>query len=202
MDYIIQETDGQFEIAQVTPVVIGRFTDQAIAVRVLEMLVKDANAEITQKLEFPVLVVEAETPPKPDAPAPERPVTLKPAPLKPVPEKAKPVTAKPVAWENAELEVAFARLKKGEKLQVVADDFGKSWTSLRSRWAGRKSAQAKKAREEQVKNLPAIPASTVTTAIAAIGELKDQPNCNICGRRFTLTPENIDQCPRCSDGAP
>lgn len=206
MNYIIQETEGQFEIAQMMPVVIGRFTDQAVAVRVLEMLVSDATAAQLADLELTTPEVNAETPPKSDAPAlpkptPPKPVAAKPAPPKPMPEKAKPVTAKPVAWEQSELEVAFVRLEQGEKLRDVADDIGKSWTGLRGKWANRKRNEVKPAHAEQVKNLPAVAASTVTTAIAAIQELNDQPNCNICGRLFTLTPENIDQCPRCTDDA-
>lgn len=201
MNYIIQQTDGEFEIAQMTPVVIGRFPDQAIAVRVLELLASDVNAELTPEtaIKPPARVVE--TPPEPDAPVVVKPVAAKPAPPKPAPQKVSLASANPLGWDKDELDVAFKRLEHGEKLRVVADDFGKSWTGLRGQWAEHNRAHVKKASEEQAENLPATISDPVKTAVAAIGELNEQPNCIICTRPFTMTPDRIDRCARCSDDA-
>lgn len=194
-EFVVQpSTEGEFQIVRFEPVVVARCLDQAMAITIAGMLNGQAcGAE-------PV----SEAPEETDAPATDP----EPQPQ----EAAAPVEPTPADWTEAELEQAFDALWAGEKLRAVADRFGKSWTSLRGRWAGHLSAMKNKpdsADKPEEKNEAIAPASTALVAapvfksaynktVEAITDLKDQATCTMCGRHFKPTPDQLDCCARCS----
>ncbi|MGH1355348.1 MAG: hypothetical protein ACRBBS_09745 [Thalassovita sp.] len=47
--------------------------------------------------------------------------------------------------------------------------------------------------------VPVRPGNSYTTVLTAIEELNEQFECCVCGRKFTVSSENLDLCARCSD---
>jgi hypothetical protein len=167
---------GEFEIVQYVPDLVGTFTDQETAEKVLGFLEADA-VNATRKAQ----VAAKESEPK-AVPPHQAPSTA---------TGDKPKTAAPAksdvahfSWSREDLAAAFERLAKGEKLQVVADDFGKSWTALRAQWAVHNKAQKEVG-------------SPLETLTSVISELEGQVACNLCGHHFTPTDNNADHCARC-----
>ena len=111
--------------------------------------------------EMPNLPVVAE---KPNLPAPAPVGSRAPVVLRPVPTKL----------TEEQRDQAFQRLGLGEKLAVVAPDFGLSMEQLRAMWAGHK------------RQLQRFHASG------------GQISCTLCARPFTPSESRPDTCARCS----
>lgn len=190
MELKIRETEsGQFELVQNIPTVIGSFADRDMARKVMLFLVEEALSEGQEKKPATSIL-----PPKPPAPKPAP--KAKPAPKK-EPKSSAPVQQDSTDWTEAELKDAFAALSAGEKLTAVAAGFGKSWTVLRAKWAAyRKNNDP----QTTPTTLPAVIDDThpLTKATQAIAELSEQPECKLCGKPFTQTPDQLDLCARCS----
>jgi Zn finger protein HypA/HybF involved in hydrogenase expression len=43
------------------------------------------------------------------------------------------------------------------------------------------------------------PGNSYNKVLTAIEELNEQFECRTCGRKFTVSPKNLDLCARCSD---
>lgn len=191
--FSLEETElGTFDIVQLVPSVMGTFTDQAIATKFMAFLEGDATALPETPATASRTVAEA--------PAVEVQKTT---------PKAQETTVQKTCanqprsasneWTQEELNLAFSKLANGEKLRPVADEFGKSWTALRSLWA--RNQRASKAKTSTslvpVSSETHTPAQKVTTAI---DHLKGQVPCSNCERYFTPTPSSLDNCSRCSAG--
>lgn len=194
MDLKIRKTEGgQFELVQSIPTVIGSFADQAMARKVMLFLVEDALDQTQDRVQEnkPAAFI---LPPEPPAPKPAP--KAKPA-LKKEPKPSAPVQADSTDWTEAELKDAFAALSAGEKLTDVAAGFGKSWTVLRAKWAAYRKNNAT---QTTPTTLPAVVDDThpLTKVSKAVAELSEQPNCKLCNKPFTQTPDQLDLCARCS----
>lgn len=216
MEFRIREPgNGVVEIVQFEPVVVGSFSDRDMAEKFMAFLMEDAIAAAVPEPRKPASSIKPARateapisnvkPLEPEQPAKREP--SKPSVPKLVTVEGAAAAQSDEEWAEAELNAAFARLARGEKLRDVADAFGKSWTKLRGKWAVLKSsydpdpAQPEPEVEAQLPALPRdfkTPIQKVTTAIT---ELKDQNACNLCGRHFNITPDNIDTCQRCQNGA-
>lgn len=180
--------DGQFEIIISKPVLIGIFPDRDIATRVCALLESDdtdlpelavsgfataaadvAEAEATAAAE--AVLAEAPRPvSRPAPPVANLPVVIdKPRP----PAMLAPDPARLGEDDKAR---AFDRIMSGEKIAVVARDFGVTMSSLRAMWASHKSHLQKH-----------------------IAEGGQQP-CALCARPFTPSVSHPDSCARCSHG--
>ena len=175
---------GEFEIVQYVPDLVGTFTDQETAEKVLGFLEADAvnatrKAQVAAKESEPkaVLHLQSQAATAKDKPAD----TVSPNPNGVAPSSS---DVAHFSWSDEELAEAFERIAKGEKIRAVADSFKKSWTALRSKWAAHKKAQPE----------TASPVEKVADAISA---LKGQVACNLCGHHFTPTDNNADHCARC-----
>lgn len=191
---LIEEDDETFSIVEVRPVQICICLDRASAERVLRLLQKDTGAEPAEGPRHLVSTTPtAWNPPKP-LPDPEpadseeyegQPDAL-PAPLAdphPDAERAPARTSPPGAeyrtdWTDEELHEAFGRIEAGEKLSDVAATFGKSWKSLRGKWANRRH---------------------MNVAAGADADEDDREDCRLCGKPFRPTPERLDVCARCDE---
>lgn len=192
MELKIREAkSGQFELVQSVPTVIGSFPDREMARKVMLFLVEEALDQAQDRVqeEKPATSI---LPPKPPAP--------KPAPKakpEPKPKPSAPLHHDSTEWTEPELKEAFAALSAGEKLTMVAARFGKSWTVLRAKWAVHRKNTSPQA---ATTTLPAVvdDMHPLTKATQAIAELSEQPECKLCGKPFTQTPEQLDLCARCS----
>lgn len=101
-----------------------------------------------------------------------RPAT--PAVVRKDPRAPAVVQAEPTRLTDAQREEAFRRLGHGEKLAVVAPDFGLSMQVLRAMWAGHKSSMQR---------------------FHATG---GQIACALCHKPFMPSETNPDTCARCS----
>lgn len=185
MEYRISRTQqGEFELAQVVPQVIGTFADKGMAEKVMWLLSKDGQLEDV-----------SEPAPVADAPADAR--VMPPIVEGPIPAKAADVE------DTADcLAAAFARLENGEKLKAVAQDLGIPWTSLRGSWSQHARRNGKKATAPQQATSVALvvrdkphPLDVVKGAIAAVNDMED---CRNCGRSFTPSEQSIELCARCA----
>lgn len=148
--------DGQVEIVENRPVVVGVFADHGIAVRVLQMLTNGvAPASALPKV--PVMrKVDLE---EMDDEAPRPPAWKKPEPM---------------TLTEGEKDKAFERIAAGEKVGNVAAEIGVSMPQLRAAWAHHcRSLQA---------HLQG-------------GGLQ---SCGLCGKPFTPSISNPENCARCS----
>lgn len=234
--YKIEPHGGQYVLYRMTPVLVGTFPDILTAATVRQLLEGADKPKALPKPEMaeqepvaePTEADADEAAPEPN-PAPEalEQEEVAPEPVAPpqAPEPAEvaetaPTADKPVAeaetdeseWTEAELQAAFTCLKKGQKLQEVAAEAGRSWTVLRGKWAAHKRIEAHKAAEAMTMPVTSVEVAPVAQLPArqedfihpvvkvsrAIEELKDQPACKLCGRHFTMRPDQLDLCSRCS----
>jgi hypothetical protein len=136
---IVAAQDGRFAVLRTIPVPVAEFNDLAdaeIFVRAIEASGPHAKAPEPDEATPPPADPRPQTPP---APAPQA------APL------SNPTDA---TWE-----MAFARLRDGEKMSVVAETMGLAFTQLRGRWAARRRTE--KAGAE------VVPAPAAGTALVA-----------------------------------
>lgn len=191
---ILQDPEtGLFELARLEPVLVGSFPALAMAEQVMRLL----EAE--------------ETPPRPALPAPAETAA---SVTDPKPEPAK--VAKVQTWDDAALAAAFRRLEAGERVKDVAATMNRPMPVLRGRWAAHKRRLAAEAANPdtpvepmpvpsplpvKAPQLPVVTGRTRTAhdkVSAAIGELKEQAHCSVCGKSFTATPASLDRCARCA----
>ena len=181
MEFKLDETaPGTFEIVRFLPEVVGTFSDRSMAEKVLGFLEADAmNAERIGQ-QPPAPPAPGHTTPKPDAA---------------VPFRRSPSPAEQCDWSPEELAEAFARLEAGGAVKEVAEDFGKSWSTLRAKWA----VHCKKNRPTGTALVPAEPGhqSPHEMVSTALNELKAQSECILCGQFFTPGPGNLEHCVRC-----
>ncbi|WP_323790109.1 hypothetical protein [Thalassovita sp.] len=175
-------SDGGYRVVQLRPVEVARCRDEYMAHTIAGMLNGHAMAD-------PVDDTIPEDPPQEPEEDPE------PGRGKPEPPGSD--------WSPEELVEAFDALKGGKKLKVVAAGYGKSWTSLRARWAAWRGS--KEPAGKLITNTPPqtqLPVPLGQTAYcvtkAAIKELKEQTPCRLCGRYFKETPGRMDVCARCA----
>lgn len=149
--------DGTFDVLQAQPVWLATFADREKAEAFMALMVDDAMEEIgsTEAAEHPEPAAEPS-----DA-------------QDPVAVKTEPAAAGSKDWTDDELEQAFERLARGDKMLLVADHFGKSFTKLRGKWAAHQKAQR------------------------AAEDNHEKEECRLCGTPFLPTPSRLDVCARC-----
>lgn len=209
---IAERPDGQFDVIKSEPVVLATCAEHEIARKVLDFFVGETMEEMDTK---PVVakLVPSPVSKRASTPVPVEPVTLSPAdPIMAKPHKVMPApdaSAKPTIpelalrysdddWTAADLEAAFVRMAKGEKLREIADSYGKDWRQLRSKWASLRKHYPDDITEPKPR-LPAVVApkrSMAEIVTSTVSEMKDQRPCTMCGRYFSITPERIDNCGR------
>ncbi|MGR3760914.1 hypothetical protein ACUXV3_12405 [Roseobacteraceae bacterium NS-SX3] len=181
MEYRLNEPEpGVFEIVQSMPVVVGRFTDRALAQKVRDFLELDAR----------------------DGQAPAGTVPAEQAGPGKVHRRPQALPSKQPShgdWTEGEIGKAFELLHGGESLKSVAARYGKSWTALRGRWAAHRRANP----APGTALVPAVPpaGTPLEKVAAAVKELGAQESCQACGRYFKPTPDQLDLCARCYHGA-
>jgi|GEM_PF-2436557 len=180
MEYRISRTQqGEFELAQVVPHVIGTFPDKGMAEKVMWLLSKDRPLDEGEPASAANDHMDA-------------PITP------PVIENTVPAKAAGVEDTSDRLAAAFSRLENGEKLKAVAEDLGIPWTSLRGSWSQHARRIGKKASTPSqalvVCDKP-HPLDVVKSAIAAVNDMED---CRNCGRSFTPSEQSIELCARCA----
>lgn len=198
--YSMQENAGQYDLVELRPVVVGSFLDRELAEKVLGFL--NDNSSLIASGTFATALEEALNQ-QPELASAE-PLSEAEARHTKTMSNAEPDD--PAAWTETELEQAFAELEEGHKLQAVASKFGKSWTSLRGRWAGRNKTrpapQSAVAEDQPDTKKQLVPvqssASPLEKIHTAISEVKDQPECINCGKLFVMTPDRQDHCARCA----
>lgn len=155
---IAENPDGTFSIQKFEPKTVGTFQELEIAEKVMGFLVEEALDAMSEET----------------ASAP-----LDPAPLDAVAEpEARADTAQPKyqsEWTEGELERAFAQLCSGDRVKIVAEQYGKDWRVLRAKWAAEKKREA---------------------AVAPPPE-DDMEECRLCGKAFRPTPDRLEVCARC-----
>lgn len=190
MSYMLRDRpDGQVEIILTKPILIGIFPERDIAQRVCTFLQEDA---VDWHAEEPAAVADdARADDMIDPEEAERALralvdkTRNPPPPQPVrnlpvhvPERPKqppiltPVA--PVALTEDQKSAAFRRISEGEKIAVVAPDFGLTMHQLRGIWAAHKSWLQKH--------------------LAEGGQIA----CSLCTRPFVPSISHPDTCARCS----
>ncbi len=198
MQFKLQETDqGQFEIIQTLPVVVGVFPNQEMARKVFDFLVDDymeAAPEAKDKAPLQAALVDeqppamepAKTKPKlvEDVAAPPK-LKRQPAKLKipAAPKAAENSNVKPLAWTDDEIDAALIRIQAGERVKDVAASAGKSFGSLRGKWANFK-------RYNKIELAGALTKPEIDDA--------DRDDCRLCGKSFRPTAESLDLCAGCS----
>lgn len=181
MEFKLNETaPGTFEIVRFLPEVVGTFSDRDMAEKVLGFL--EADAMSAERI-----AQQSPAPPAPDHPSPK--------PDAAVPFRRSPSPVDQFDWRPEELAEAFARLEAGGAVKEVAEDYGKSWSTLRAKWA----VHCKKNRPTGTALVPAAPGqkSPHEMVSAAVNELKEQDECKLCGRFFKPGPDNLEHCAGC-----
>lgn len=222
MEYKLAERlNGQFDIIRSEPIIIATCNERAIAQQLLlffeggsrapESKVTTASVSAEPHAVFKRREPVADSVPAPALPIapPQKTPAVIAAPVVAVPVQTTPAPkTEPVAleiadtveleWDEEELDLAFERLARGEKLQDVANSFGKNWRKLRGKWAHQKKKHSEM-RASADRNLPALAGqqrALVDIVSSTVSEMKDQRPCNMCGRYFSITPERIDNCGR------
>lgn len=188
MTYMLRDRpDGQVEIIVHKPVLVGVFPERDVAERFCVWLqeddafgqVDDAPAGFATAA-ADVADVEAETvvetaPPalKLSKPRQERHVSVPAVIDKPTPTAMLPVFV-PQKLTEVQIDAAFARIADGEKIAVVAPDFGLTLNQLRGMWAYHKRQMQRHLSEG------------------------GKENCVTCQRPFVPSITNPDKCARCS----
>lgn len=185
MSYMLRDRpDGQFEIVLSRPILVGIFPEKETASRVMFFLqeeetelVDDASASFGQALRD-AAAAEADTQAAlldvVDVPEASPPALLPVVVVKP---KANPVALVPrVLLSDEQTEAAFARIIAGEKIGVVAPDFGLTMQQLRGLWAN----QCRK----------------IQAHLAEGGQVP----CKMCRTKFMPSLSHPDTCARCSRG--
>ena len=181
MSYMLRDRpDGQFEIVLSRPILVGIFPEKDVAARVMFFLqegevepVDDNAASFGQALRDAAAVedeTEIELLEEIEIVDPAPPLT----PLPAVVAKAAPPMIVSKHLTKAELETVFARISAGEKLAVVAPDFGLSLGQLRSVWA--------------------MQCRAIQQHLAEGGQVP----CKLCRTSFTPSISHPDTCARCS----
>lgn len=214
MEYQLNEVrPGEFEVVRSMPVVMGTFTDPDVAQKFMIFLELEDKGE--QRALASIVANADETPiaPAGSASSVEMPEsTVEPDQATPSVSPAKPPSAPDTpatkfdgeAWTELELAAAFKLLSEGQKLKDVAAWHGKCWKRLRSKWAAQCRAKKTPTAESGSGALAPVsePAKTPLEKVtAAVAELNAQEQCNVCGRPFRPTPDNLDLCARCRHGA-
>lgn len=151
MTYAIERrADGAVDIVRLRPTLVGTFPDMELARRVLRLLEADEAKRSEVLSEVSAEAAPVAVPTVPEGPV-EPPVTPQvagdvPAVARPstgtaraiVPDRprapARVVAPAPVALKEEQLDDACARLSGGEKLAIVARDFGVNVNVLRGHW--------------------------------------------------------------------
>lgn len=185
MSYQIHDRgDGQFELVEMRPTVVGILSDRRIAERFADFLDAADAAELAQLAEIERFGAREPFPAPDDAretvfvagdiPALEDP--------EPAPEGVEIASVTPAAPAGAgddvretPLQEALRRLRAGEQMCVVADETGIPLPKLRGTWAQR----ARKSRGT----------APVTVADAA---------CTTCGRAYHAGASDEGLCARCT----
>lgn len=181
MSYMLRDRpDGQFEIVLTRPILVGIFPEKDVASRVMFFLqedeielIEDEPASFGQALRNTAAAeaaTEAALQDVIETPEASPPLTLLPALV----AKAAPPMVVSKRLSEAELESAFARISSGEKLVVVAPDFGLSVGQLRSVWAQQCRA--------------------IQQHLAEGGQVP----CKLCRKAFIPSISHPDTCARCS----
>ena len=142
--HLNHKSEGVIELVRAEPIVIATFTKEANARNMLDLLVGQAMGAMNEQVpEQVVPAIIAEEPAKAVAEVADKPVAEPPV-------EAKKETRKPAAPETlparlpassiaplriGELDAAFARIRDGEKIAMVAQDIGMPMTVLRAKWA-------------------------------------------------------------------
>lgn len=180
MTYMLRDRpDGQFEIVLTRSMLVGIFPEKQTASKVMFFLreeeidlVEDAPASFGQASRDAAEAVDSvlDTIDMADL-APVAPVLRKvPAQIKRPP----PAAIVKAALSDADADLAFGRIIAGEKLSMVAPDFGLTMNQLRGLWANH-------CRKQQ---------SHLTTG--------GKVGCRMCGKEFMPSPSHPDTCARCS----
>lgn len=185
-EFVVQPSgDGGYHVVQYQPVVGAECQDEAMAITIAGMLNGQTDATAA-----PAEAASQET----------------------TPDEA-PSELTDHTWTTAELEVAFERLRAGEKLKAVSAAMGKPdlWGSLRAHWAAHQRNQKEKQPAPPKPAPVALPVpypgkmlpvplgqTPYSMAVTAIADLKAQAACATCGRHFKPTPDRLDRCARCA----
>lgn len=197
MEFRLSETTpGTFEIVQFVPETVGTFRDRALAEKVLDFIRKDAGLPDGTLLTEPVIapVPQPEAQPASSLKAPETPKRATRAP------NIQQSETQYFGWTDAELAQAFQRLENGEKVKDIANEFGKSWGTLRGKWAAHKRLSLPKNPEPTTAALVPVSEPVLTPVekiTSAVQDLKDQDPCTICGKYFKPTPDSMEHCAAC-----
>ena len=188
MSYFLRDrSDGQVEIILFRTVQIGLFPDWSAAESARTCL-KDEQPELppdepSRFAQAAKDVAEAEDLAEilPAEAAPVRNALTQtrnlPAVVKAKPQAPVQITpALPRDLSDDEVQQAFARIQQGERIHLVAPDFGLSMGQLRGMWASH--------RRQMQKHL---------------AQGSQQP-CLLCQRMFTPSLSNPETCARCSHG--
>lgn len=204
MSYMVRERpDGQVEIVLSKPILIGIFPERDVAERVCSFLqdgevdwpeeepegasdvedltlVEVDDVDAAGEAHLRDLVEKA----RPQIVAPrdlQRMAAPPPAPVRNLPAvvQEKPVapvflTAAPIKLTEEQKAEAFRRIENGEKIAVIAPDFGLTLAQLRSQWAMHKRLLQQHLREG------------------------GQIACALCKTPFTPSISSPDKCARCS----
>lgn len=209
---IAERPDGQFDVIKSEPVVLATCAQKEVARKLLDFFIAETMGEIDTK---PVDAVPAPSPVfkrgstpgpvEPVTPPAAEPVLAKPRKVTPAPDASAKPTIVELAerysddeWAARDLEAAFVRMAKGEKLRAVADSYRKDWRKLRSKWASLRKCYPNDVAQPE-KNLPVVvpsKRSMLEIVTSTVTEMKDQRPCNMCGRYFSITPDRIDNCGR------
>lgn len=177
--------DGQVEVVILRPEVIGVLSDRAMASRFVAFLQSEDPELVTEEpagfataaadvADAERLDLEEVAPPVAAPIAPRRIATL-PAVVSERPT-APVFVAAPKTLTEAEIDAAFERIHRGEKLTAVAASVGITMGRLRGMWAS------------HLKQLQ-----------RHMAEGGQQP-CGCCQRPFTPSVSSPDKCARCNRG--
>lgn len=195
MTYMLRDRpDGQVEIILTRPVLVGIFPKRDVARRVCSFLQDEAidwsseepagvaDIALVEPDDLPDadesrlrdLVEASRNTPAPPPTSPPRPVRNLPAVVPEKPRQPPILTPKTPDLTDGQIATAFRRIAGGEKLVVVAPDFGLTMGQLRGMWANHKRQLQKH--------------------IAEGGQVP----CVLCTRPFTPSISHPDTCARCS----
>ncbi|MGH1577728.1 hypothetical protein [Planktotalea sp.] len=197
---------GGFEVVKLVPELLGTFPEKDMAHKFAFMLMDEQKPDDQVAATVEIETSSAKQSPKEAAKA--APKKRAPSALKLPPEKTDVADASDdmLPWTEAEFDQAFSRLANGESLRDVAADFSKSWTALRGKWASFKKKYHGKPDVQPASPAP-LPVATGRTETPlemvtdVIATMKDQQVCNLCGKHFNITPDNIDTCQRCTNAS-
>jgi LysM repeat protein len=187
MTYELRTTaGGGAEIIQTRS--FGVFDDPAAADHVLRLLLKDEGALTTPSYHGahkPLEQARRDAVEKPVSIAnnavkvPEPPAATEPTPAPAsAPAKAEAARAETKTVDPDDLTLAFSRIKAGEKLGDVAEDYGMTMPQLRARWAAHQKKRLDEGHE--------------------VALVDGQERC-ACGRPFVPSLERPDSCARCAN---